>query len=60
MNRRQIYPGLGHLQDKGIIFVEPKIQGVFSALLFEKALELLIETEEEKTEILKETKKTLL
>jgi hypothetical protein len=40
--------------------VEPKIQGVFSAWLFEKALELLIETEKEKTEILKETKKTLL
>jgi sugar-specific transcriptional regulator TrmB len=60
MSRQQIHLSLKHLQDKGIVFADMDNQGVFSALLFEKALELLIETEKEKTEILKETKKTLL
>jgi sugar-specific transcriptional regulator TrmB len=60
MNKQQIYRSLKHLQDKRIVFADSKNQGVFSALLFEKALELLIETEKERTEILQETKKTLL
>jgi sugar-specific transcriptional regulator TrmB len=60
MGKQQIYRSLKHLQDKGIVFADSKNQGVFSALLFEEALELLIETEKEKTEILKETKRTLL
>ena len=60
MSKQQIYRSLKHLQDKRIVFTDRKNQGVFSALLFEKALELLIETEKEKTEILQETKKTLL
>jgi len=60
MSRQQIYCSLKHLQDKRIVFVDSKNQGVFSALLFEKALELLIETEKEKTEILQETKKSIL
>ena len=60
MSRQQIYRSLKCLQDKGIVFADSKSRGVFSALLFEKALELLIETEKEKTEILKETKKNLL
>jgi sugar-specific transcriptional regulator TrmB len=60
VSRQQLYRSLKVLQDKGIVFEDMKNQGVFSALLFEKALELLIETEREKTEILQETKKTLL
>jgi sugar-specific transcriptional regulator TrmB len=60
MSKQQIYRSLKHLQDKRIVFVDRKNQDVFSALLFEKALELLIETEEEKTEILQETKKSIL
>jgi sugar-specific transcriptional regulator TrmB len=60
MNKQQIYRSLKHLQDKRIVFADSKNQGVFSALLFEKALELLIETEKEKTEILQETKKAIL
>jgi sugar-specific transcriptional regulator TrmB len=59
-SRQQIYRSLKHLQDKRIVFADSKNQGVFSALLFEKALELLIETEKEKTEILQETKKSIL
>lgn len=60
MGRQQIYRSLKHLQDKRIVFADSRNQGVFSALLFEKALELLIETEKEKTEILQETKKSIL
>ena len=60
MSRQQIYRSLKFLQDKRIVFADRKNQDVFSALLFEKALELLIETEEEKTEILQETKKSIL
>jgi hypothetical protein len=36
------------------------VKGVFSALLFEKALELLIEAEKTQAQILQETKETLL
>ena len=60
MDKQQIYLSLKRLQDKGIVFADSKSRGVFSALLFEKALELLIEAEKEKTEILQETKKALL
>ena len=60
MSRQQIHRSLKFLQDKRIVFADRKNQDVFSALLFEKALELLIETEEEKTEILLETKKSIL
>ena len=60
ISKQQIYLSLKHLQDKRIVFANRENQGVFSALLFEKALELLIETEREKTEILQETKRTLL
>jgi sugar-specific transcriptional regulator TrmB len=60
MSRQQIHRSLKFLQDKRIVFADRKNQDVFSALLFEKALELLIETEEEKTEILQETKKSIL
>jgi sugar-specific transcriptional regulator TrmB len=60
MSRQQIHRSLKFLRDKRIVFADRKNQDVFSALLFEKALELLIETEEEKTEILQETKKSIL
>ena len=60
MNKQQIHRSLKHLQEKGIIFGDAENNGAFSALLFEKALELLIETEKVKTEILQETKKALL
>jgi sugar-specific transcriptional regulator TrmB len=60
MSRRQIYDSLNFLQDKGIVFAVSKSRGVFSALLFEEALKLLIETEKTKTQILQETKEALL
>jgi hypothetical protein len=42
------------------VFADSTNRGVFSALAFEKALKLLIETEKERTEILQETKKSIL
>lgn len=60
ISRQQIHRSLKYLQDKGIVFADSKSRSIFSALVFEKALDLLIETEKEKTEILQETKKSLL
>jgi sugar-specific transcriptional regulator TrmB len=60
MSRQQIYRSLKYLQDKGIVFADSTNRGVFSALAFEKALKLLIEMEKEMTEILQETKKSIL
>ena len=60
ISKQQIYRSLKHLQNKGIIIVDIENQNAFSALPFEKALELLIKTEKAKTQILQETKKDLL
>jgi sugar-specific transcriptional regulator TrmB len=60
MSTQQIHRSLKYLQDKGIVFADSKSQGVFSALVFEKALKLLIETEKTKNQILQDTKEALL
>jgi sugar-specific transcriptional regulator TrmB len=60
MSRQQIYRSLEYLQDKGIVFADSTSRGVFSALLFEKALKLLIDTEKTKNQILQDTKEVLL
>ena len=60
INKQQISQSLVNLKNRGIIFADLKNQNEYVALPFEKALELLIKTEKAKTQILKETKKTLL
>ena len=60
ISKQQISQSLLHLQNRGIIFADLENQNEFSALPFEKALELLIKTEKAKTQILQETKKSLL
>jgi sugar-specific transcriptional regulator TrmB len=60
MGKKQIYLSLKRLQDKGIVFADSKSRGVFSALVFEKALKLLIENEKTKNQILQDTKEALL
>jgi len=60
ISKQQIYESLKHLQNKGIIVADIENKNNFSALPFEKALELLIKAEKVKNQILKETKKTLL
>lgn len=59
-SKQQISQSLAHLKKRGIIFGDLENQNEFSALPFEKALELLIKTEKAKTQILQETKKSLL
>ena len=60
INKQQISQSLVSLQNRGIIFTDLKNKNRFVALPFEKALELLIKTEKDKTQILQETRKTLL
>ena len=60
LSKKSIHHSLKHLQDKGIIIADSKNQSVFSAVLFEKALELLIETEKAQTQILQEAKEVAL
>ena len=60
LSRQSIHHSLKHLQGKGIIIADSKNQSVFSALLFEKALELLIEMEKAQTQILQEAKQAAL
>jgi sugar-specific transcriptional regulator TrmB len=60
MSRQQIYRSLRYLQGKGIVFADSTSRGVFSALVFEKALKLLIENEKTKNQILQDTKEALL
>jgi sugar-specific transcriptional regulator TrmB len=60
INKQQISQSLVNLQNKGMIFPDLENHNEFSALPFEKALELLIKTEKAKTQILTETKESLL
>ena len=60
INKQQISQSLVNLQNRGVIFTDLRNQNEFAAIPFEKALELLIKTEKVKTQILQETKKTLL
>ena len=60
ISKQQISQSLVNLQNRGLIFADLKHQNEFAAIPFEKALELLIKTEKVKTQILEETKKTVL
>ena len=60
ISKQQISQSILNLQNKGVIISDLENQSEFSALPFEKALDLLIKTEKTKTQILKETKKSLL
>ena len=60
ISKQQISRSLRKLQERGIIFGDLCNQNEFSALPFEKALDLLIKTEKVKTQILQETRQPLL
>ena len=59
-SRKKIYDSLKKLQKKGIVTVNLEDCTVFYALPFEKALELLIKTEKQQTQLMQETKEVLL
>lgn len=60
IRKQQLYPILKTLQDKGVVTASPEHPALFSAVAFEKALDLLIEANMEQAKAIKETKEELL
>jgi sugar-specific transcriptional regulator TrmB len=60
ITKQQLYPSLKNLKHKGIVTVSLERPALFSAVTFEKALELLIIIKVEQAKAIKETKKELL
>ena len=60
ITKQQLYPSLRNLEKKGIVTVSLDRPALFSAVAFEKVLELLIEIKVEQAKAIKETKKKLL
>ncbi len=58
--RRQLYRSLENLQRKGIVNASPENPARFSAVPFEKILELLIQTKKEQHKELQENREELL
>ena len=58
--RRQLYRTLKNLQSKGIVNASPEYPARFSAVLFEKVLDLLIKAKTEQQQALQESKEELL
>jgi sugar-specific transcriptional regulator TrmB len=58
--KQQLHPILKTLQDKGVVTVSPEHPALFSAVAFEKALDLLLEANMEQAKAIKETKEELL
>ena len=60
IRKQQLYPILKTLQDKGVVTASPERPALFSALAFEKALDLLVEANMEQAKAIEETKQELL
>jgi sugar-specific transcriptional regulator TrmB len=60
IRKRQLYSILKALQDKGIVTVSPEHPALFSALAFEKALDLLVEANVEQAKAVEAAKEELL
>jgi sugar-specific transcriptional regulator TrmB len=60
VTKQQLYPSLRNLKQKGIVISSPSRPALFSAVAFEKVLELLIEIKVEQAKTIKETKKEML
>jgi sugar-specific transcriptional regulator TrmB len=60
IRKQQLYPILKTLQDKGVVTASPEHPALFSAIAFEKALDLLVEAKMEQAKAIKETKEELL
>ena len=58
--KQRLYCSLNNLQSKGIINASPEYPARYSAVLFEKILDLLIEAKKEQQEALQENKEELL
>jgi HTH-type transcriptional regulator, sugar sensing transcriptional regulator len=60
ITKQQLYPALTNLKNKGIVTVSRERPTLFSAVAFEKVLELLITIKMDQAKAIKETKKELL
>jgi sugar-specific transcriptional regulator TrmB len=60
LNRHQLYLNLKKMQRTGIVNASPEYPTRFSAVLFEKILNLLVKTKTEQQKALQESKKELL
>jgi len=60
MTRRELYPVLKSLQEKGVVTTSFEHPGLFSALAFEELLNLYVKVNVEQAQIIKETKEELL
>jgi sugar-specific transcriptional regulator TrmB len=60
IRKRQLYSILKALQNKGIVIVSPEHPALFSALAFEKVLDLLVEANVEQAKAIEAAKEELL
>ena len=60
LNKAQLYRVLKNLQSKGIVNVSSEYPARYSAVLFEKVLDLIIKAKKEQQQVLQESKEELL
>lgn len=60
INKRQIYRSLKSLQSKGIAMVNSEFPSEFSALPFERVVDLLLKLKKEQAEVLEESRTELI
>jgi sugar-specific transcriptional regulator TrmB len=60
IRKRQLYSILEALQDKGVVTVSPEHPTLFSALAFEKVLDLLVKANVEQAKAIEAAKEELL
>ena len=60
ITKQQLYPSLKNLKNKGIVTVSCERPALFSAVAFEKVMELLITVKMEQAKAFEETKKQLM
>ena len=60
INMRQIYRSLKNLQNKGIVMGNSEFPSEFSALAFEKAVDILLEMKHNQAKSLEESKAVLI
>jgi sugar-specific transcriptional regulator TrmB len=60
INRRQIYRSLKGLKNKGIVMINSEIPSEFSALPFEKVVDILLELKHNQAKSLEESKAAII
>lgn len=60
VTKQQLYPSLKNLKNKGVVTASLERPALFSAVAFEKVIELLIAIKVEQAKAVKETKKELM